>query len=183
MEIDRPANLFLSTAQISATPSTATVGNAVGGWDTYRQRFYFNVKMRQLLGDLWRDYDTFVISLTNITSISQVTLGASNLNAQINIGGLNWRNSSYNQITQANNYYAPLCYLQLVASANGVTEKVFAENSCCLTFNKGDTDPRIEFEVRNATDPNSFLTSNATNYLPTFSFLFDISPVKKEGQK
>lgn len=179
MEIDRPANLFVSTAQISSSAGTASVSNSIGGWDTYRQKFFFNVKMRQLLGDLWRDYDTFVISLTNITAISEVTLGASNMNALITIGGLNWRNSSYNQITQANNYYAPLCYLQLNATANAVTEKVFAENSCCLTFTRGDTDPRIEFEVRSATNPTAFLASTGTNYLPTFSFLFDISPVKK----
>lgn len=179
MEIDRPANLFLSTAMISATPSTATVNNSIGGWEVYRQKFYFNVKMRQLLGDLWDSYDTFVISLTNITAISEATLGANNLNAIITMGGLNWRNSSYNQITQGNNYYAPLCYLQLNATANGVTEKVFAENACALTFTKGDTDPRIEFEVRSATSPTTFAPSNATNYLPTFNLLFDISAVKK----
>lgn len=179
MEIDRPANLFLSTSMINATASTANVNNGAGGWETYRQRFYFSVKMRQLLGDLWDTYDTFVISLTNITAISEVTLGANNLNALISIGGLNWRNSSYNQLTQSNNYYAPLCYLQLNATANGVTEKVFAENSCSLTFTKGDTDPRIEFEVRNATNPTALAPSNATNYLPTFNLLFDISAVKK----
>ena len=180
MEIDRPANLFLSTSMISATPSTASVNNAIGGWQTYRQKFYFNIKMKQLLGDLWDTCDTFVISLTNITAISEVTLGASNLNSHIRIGGLNWRNSSYNQITQANNYYAPLCYLQLNATANGITEKVFAENACALTFVKGDTDPRLEFEVRSATNPNNFATSTGTNYLPTFNLLFDISAVKNE---
>lgn len=178
MEIYRPASLFLSTSQISTTASTATVANAVGGWNNARQTFYFNVKMRQLLGDLWDKYETFVISLIAINSFPEASM-TNAVMANFNIGGLNWRNSSYNQSTQANGYYAPLTSMHLTPAAHA--ELTYGLNACTLTFTKGDADVRLEFEVRNAL--TNALAVPTANYLPTFTFLFEISPVEMQIKK
>lgn len=173
----KSGNLFLATSQISTPASTANVGNVVGGWTTGRQTFYFNVNMRQLLGDLWDTHDTFALRLNSISAFPEASM-TNAINARINIGGLNWRNSSYRQETKSNNYYAPLCFIQL--NATTLVEKIFPSDTMPLVFTKGDAEPRIEFEVRNGL--TNALAVPTANYLPTFFMSFDIFPVEKEDK-
>ena len=175
MEVHRPASLFLSTSFISTTASTTTVANEVGGWNNARQTFYFNVKMRQLLGDLWDKYDFFVLSLTALNSFPEASM-TNAVMANFNIGGLNWRNSGYNQAKRANTYYAPLTSMHLTPAAHA--ELIYPKDACSLTFAKGDADVRLEFEVRNAI--TNALAVPTANYLPTFTLLFEVMPVQKE---
>jgi hypothetical protein len=175
MEVHRPANLFLSTAHISTTASTSVVANQIGGWNNARQTFYFNVKMRQLLGDLWDKYDCFVLSLTTIHANPEASM-TNSIFANFNVGGLNWRNSGYSQLTLANGYYAPLTTMQL--NPTNHQQLIFGADACSLTFAKGDADVRLEFEVRNAL--TNALAVPTTNYLPTFTFQFEITPVDKK---
>lgn len=176
MEEHKPANLFLSTSFISTTASTVSVANDVGGWNNARQTFYFNIKMRQLLGDLWDKYDFYVLSLTALNSFPEASM-TNAIMANFNVGGLNWRNSGYNQANRANGYYAPLTSMHLTPSAHA--NLIYSTNACSLTFAKGDPDVRLEFEVRNAL--TNALAVPTANYLPTFTFTFDITPVRVEN--
>lgn len=173
MKDTKSANLVLNTSQISTTASTAEVSNTIGGWNNARQTFYFNVNMRQLMGDIWDKYDTFALRLNRVNWVPEATM-TNPIYANINIGGLNWRNASYRQESKANSYYAPLTFCHLQASAHG--ELVLPSDTMSLVFTKGDTEPRLEFEVRNGI--TGALAVPSSNYLPTFFFTFDIMPVE-----
>lgn len=176
MEVDIPASLFLSTSQINTDPSITNVANTIGSWTNNRQTFSFNVKLRQLLGNSYDKYDEFVISLVKYSVYSPV--GTTNaLYMELQMGGLSWVNSSYDQSTFANSYWAPLFVVNQSATALSLATAQFDILSNTVVFRKGDPDLPIEFRVLNANTRQ--LMVPASGYLPTFNFLFKIHPVKK----
>lgn len=171
--VDTTATLVLSTDQIHQTRTDMTVDNAIGGWSAGRAYFYFNVNMRNVLGELYDKYDTFVISI-----VSAFMQNSANLNGGrpilIQMGGLNWVNSSYNQETRSNNYWADLLPFAIGTSATAATGALYDNLQMCLVFRKGDANMKIDFrylEVRT----NAPLTN--VSLLPNANFIFKICPV------
>jgi len=175
MEVETPTSLFLSTSQINTDASIANVSNDVGSWSNNRQTFSFNVKLRQLLGNSYEKYDAFVISLINY-SVYNPVLGTA-LFMEVQMGGLPWVNSSYDQSTQANSYWASLYVVNQPATAAATTTSSYDILSNTLVFNKGDPVVKLEFRVLNAN--TRALAVATTGYLPTFNFYFKIQPIKK----
>lgn len=176
MDVDIPASLFLSTTQIETDASIANVANTVGSWTNNRQSFSFNVKLRQLLGNAYETYDTFVISLVNYSVYNPVST-TNPLFMEVQMGGLSWVNSSYDQSTFANSFWAPLCVVNQPAAALSLSVAPFDILSNTLVFRKGDPDLSIQFRVLNATTRTLMVPTSG--YLPTFNFSFKIQPVKK----
>lgn len=176
MEVDIPTSLFLSTTQIGTDPSIVNVANQIGSWTNNRQYFTFNVKLRQLLGNAYETYDTFVISLVNYSIYSPVTT-TNPLFMEVQMGGLNWVSSSYEQSTLANSYWAPLFVANHGAAALSFSSAQFDILSNTVVFRKGDPDIPIEFRVLNASTRVPIVP--ASGYLPIFNFSFKIQPVKK----
>jgi hypothetical protein len=174
MDIDIPATLYLNTSQINTDPSVANVSNTIGAWTSNRQTFSFNVKMRQLLGNAYETHDKFIISVVNVFLLNQIAMTSAIL-TEIQIGGLSWVNSSYEQSTQANNFWASMSIHNQPLASGSFTNNVFDILSNTLVFRKGDADVQIQFRMLNATTRE--LASTATGYLPTVGMTFKIQPI------
>jgi hypothetical protein len=177
MESSIPATLYLNTSMISTPASTASVSNEIGFWDVNRQTFGFNIKLRQLLGANYEKYDKFILSIIKYNSINEANI-TNPILLEIQIGGLNWFNSSYNQVSRANNYWAPFVVEFTPAALNSNVTRVYASLSNCLMFRKSNDDVRLEFRcidgvTRGAATP-------ASGFLPSFSFMLKIQPMEED---
>lgn len=175
MNDDITATLYLGTDQISTSRTTTNVQNEIGGWSDGRQQFWFNVKMRSLLGDAYEKYDKFLISLVQIYLVNSATLTIARP-LILQMGGLNWVNSSYDQATLSNTYWVPLP-LQLIGSgASAVVSGIYDNQSACYVFRKGDPEVPIYFryiELRENAPPTG------VTLLPNAQLLFKIQPIKE----
>jgi hypothetical protein len=172
---DITATLVLSTDQIHQTRTDTSVDNTIGGWANGRQTFYFNVNMRNVLGELYDKYDKFVISLVSVFIQNSATLnGARPL--LIQMGGLNWINSSYNQAQQSNGYWTDLCCLLIGTGGSATGGSLYDKLSVSYVFRKGDPNVRIEFRYFQL-NTNTFPTN--VTLLPNANFIFKINPVKE----
>lgn len=175
-DIDIPASLHLNTGQIDPNPSTSSVNNLIGGWSNTRREFYFNVKMRNVLGEMYDKYDKFVISAVQIFAVNSVA-NSTAVPIQLQMGGLNWVNSSYDQISQGNNYWCPIMNSLHPNGAVASTIYTYDILSNCFVFRKGDPDVRMEFRILNITTNQPAVVSSGV--FPTISIFFKIQPLKE----
>lgn len=175
-DIDIPASLHLNTGQIDPNTSTAIVNNQIGGWEGARQTFYFNVKMRNVLGEMYDKYDKFVISAVQIFAINSVA-NTTSVPVQLQMGGLNWVNSSYDQVSQGNNYWTPIMNSLHPTGAIASTIYTYDILSNSFVFRKGDPDVRIEFRFLDITTNQLAVVSSGI--FPTVSIFFKIQPIKE----
>lgn len=175
--IDLPASLCLTTSQIDSNSSTVTVNNLIGGWSGTRQQFYFNVKMRNVLGSMYDKYNKFVVSVVQIYAVNNAIANSAIIPVQLQMGGLSFENSSYDQVTQTNGYWAGLANFQISTAASGVVGLSYDTLSNCFLFRKGDPDVRIDFRFINTTT-NQLATVSSNNF-PTVSIIMKIQPLKE----
>lgn len=174
--IDIPTSLHLSTGQISSSHTSTSVSNLIGGWDAGRQTFWFYVKMRNVLGNAYDKYDKFVISVVQVFMINS----AANTLAvplQLQMGGLNWVNSSYDQVSQANAYWAPVVYALQGTGVSGTSTFSFDILSNSFIFRKGDPDIKIDFRFMDIL--TNQLATVSSGLLPNTSVIFKIQPLKE----
>jgi len=173
MDIDIPATLYLNTSQINTDATTdANTSNAVGSWQDYRKTFSFNVKMRQLLGNAYEKYDKFIISVVNVFMLNTQTLPAVTL-FELQMGGLSWVNSSYEQSTLANNYWTTISLHNQATTATAFSNNVFDILSNTLVFRKGDPDIQLQFRILDGTKR----APPSITYFPTVGVTFKIQPI------
>lgn len=172
---DITATLVLGTDQIHQVRTDASVDNTIGGWRNGRREFYFNVNMRNVLGELYDKYDKFVISLVSVFMQNSTSL-VTGRPFLIQMGGLNWVSSSYNQATQSNGYWTDLCSIVIGANGTAVAASSWDNLMMCYVFRKGDANVRVDFryfELR----INGFVTD--ISLYPNTAFIFKIQPVKE----
>lgn len=159
----RGHNLFLDQPFISTSSGLTSVDNRVGGWINSKQTIYYNVDLKQLLGSDWDKYETFKITLKSISS--QFT--TEQLNA-IYISGLNFKNSSYDPVTQNNSNRSLLCCHRGIA-AHYLT---MYSDDIALYFSKGEPFVKIQFEIVKVSD-NTAQTSNLV-----MAYIFEVKGVE-----
>lgn len=99
MEQKRSVRLVLKTSDLTANSTTD-----IGQCDQYRTTFtWFNINLRNLLGDLYNQYDYFNMSLISLSSsVGSAASGAGSTEDRlvyIKLGGLPFVGQSYNQRT------------------------------------------------------------------------------------
>lgn len=174
--IDIPASLTLCTSQISPTPTDLIASNAIGYWNDGRQTFGFYVKMRNLLGNLYDKYDKFVISLVQADLVNSVANSAT-VSVQLQMGGLNFVNSSYDQVSQANSYWTVLANTSIPTGATSASILTYDILSNTFIFRKGDADVRIDFRFMNLLTNQPATVSSGI--FPTVCLIFKIMPLKE----
>lgn len=173
------SNLVLSTSRISTSHSTLSVANEIGSWEPItatgraRQRFSFNVNMRNVLGDLWNKYKLFSLVL-NAVAIDPETALVGNPYMLIYMRGLNFRNT-YIQASNVPSGTVPLIYWQI----NGTTG-LFTQNdrdSRNFPFVKQEANVKLEFDVYNYITTLPYEDANNAP-MPTFVFTFAVMPLE-----
>ena len=139
-------SLVLKHADISTTTTTQTVNNSVGGWSNFKQTTYWNVNLKNLLGDEYNKYEKFGIRLNQWSSISapypvSTTL---DINHLVMMSGLNWENSAYSQLNGTNTNKAPLIMIILNASTNSIIN--YQQNASVNIFKKSTENVQIQIE-------------------------------------
>ncbi len=175
MNEDIIATLYLSTDQIHNVRTDANISNTIGGWSNGRASFWFHVKLRTLLGDSFDKYDYFMLSyvsnwLTNSVSLTNARP------IQVQVGGLNWVNSSYDQTTQSNNYWITLPGQQQGSGANATSGVIYDPQSQFYMFRKQDADVTLYFRYF---DMRTNTPITDVSLLPNAQLLFKIQPFKE----
>lgn len=171
---DITATLYLGTDQISTSRTTQNVSNEIGGWSEGRKEFWFNVNFRTLLGDIYDKYDSFIISYVS-SFYKNTDVLTNNPRLILQMGGLNWIHSSYNQASQSNFYWTSLPTLTASSGVNATGSYIVDVNSACYVFKKGSAVQPMYFryiDERTNEVPSGIVT------FPIIHMIFKIQPLK-----
>ena len=168
-------SLVLKHSDISTTTNTQTVSNDIGGWSNYKQTVYWNVNLKNLLGDDYNKYEKFGIRLNqwSYVSVNYPTSATLDINHLVMMSGLNWVNSSFSQLNGTNTNKASLVMAIISASTNAVIN--FNPNTSINFFKKSSDVVQIQIEHFRMAD-NTIVQS--TVGLPHGALSFDIFGVK-----
>jgi hypothetical protein len=175
MSEDITATLYLSTDQIHQTRTDTNVSNTIGGWSDGRATFWFHLKLRTLLGEAFDKYDYFMLSYVSNWLNNSVSLVEARP-ILLQVGGLNWVHSSYEQSTLANNYWITLPGQQMGAGANSTTGVIYDPQSQFYMFRKQDADITLYFRY---IDMRTNAPYSGISLLPSAQLLFKIQPFKQ----
>ena len=175
MEQKRSIRLVLKTSDLTANSTTA-----IGQCDQYKTTFtWFNINLRNLLGDLYNQYDYFNLSLISISS----SLASANANAgsaedrlvYVKLGGLPFVGQNYIQRTGNSGGLVTIGTFQIPMTS--ITTNQFYNNSANVcTFN---TDQDLcnftisFFRISDDTKPAITIAN------PNFAFIFTIIGIDK----
>lgn len=173
MTDDYNATLYLSTDQISTNRSTLDIANQVGSWSNGRTNISFNVKIKVLLGDLYDKYDNFLLNLTHmfIQNNATITGGRSLI---LLMGGLQWVNSSYDQVDKTNGYWISLPPILAGSGQFAVASAIYDNQSAYYLFRKSSAEETITFRY---IDVRTNATPSDITQFPAFQLIFKIQPV------
>jgi hypothetical protein len=175
MEQKRSLRLVLKTSDLTANSTTD-----IGQCDQYKTTFtWFNINLRNLLGDLYNQYDYFNLSLISLSSsAANAGAGAGSVDDRlvyVKLGGLPFVGQNYNQRTGNNGGLVTIGTFQIPSTA--ITASQFYNNSANVcTFN---TDQDLcnftisFFRISDDTKP-ALTISN-----PNFAFIFTIIGIDK----
>jgi len=175
MEQKRSVRLVLKTSDLTANSTTD-----IGQCDQYRTSFtWFNINLRNLLGDLYNQYDYFNMSLISLSSsVGSAAAGAGSTEDRlvyIKLGGLPFVGQSYNQRTGNPGSLVTIGTYQIPTTAI-VGNQYFNNSANVCTFN---TDQDLcnftvsFFRVIDDTKPALTLAN------PQFAFIFTIIGIDK----
>lgn len=177
MEQKRSVRLVLKTSDLTANATTA-----IGQCDQFRTTFtWFNINLRNLLGDLYYQYDYFNLLLINIANSPIATASAAgNSNddraAVVKIGGLPFISQNYNQRTGNNGGLITANVFQIPTAQFGVNNQFYNNVSNVMTFSTDQDLCNLTISLfRLLDDAKPALT--ATN--PQFIFIFTIIGIDK----
>ena len=175
MEQKRSVRLVLKTSDLTANSTTD-----IGQCDQYKTTFtWFNINLRNLLGDLYNQYDYFNMSLISLSSsAANAGAGAGSVDDRlvyVKLGVLPFVGQSYNQKTGNFGGLTTIGTFQIPSTA--ITTNQFYNNSSNVcTFN---TDQDLcnftisFFRISDDTKP-ALTISN-----PNFAFIFTIIGIDK----
>ena len=176
MEQKRSTRLVLRTSDLTVNSTTS-----IGQCDQYRQNFtWFNINLRNLLGDLYNQYDYFNISLVSMSSSAAAASLQGNIDDKtdyVEISGLPFVNQTYDQPTQNNHTSATLTIYQIPTSAIAATQQYNNSQINVLTFGKSQDLCNINIALLRVLDNKKPTTLTIPN--PQFAFIFIITGVDR----
>ena len=137
-----------------------------------------NINLRNLLGDMYEQFDYFNISLKSITTVSTENISGvrDTFALHVRMSGLPWVNNSYNVKSGSNNQY---CVIGTFRLASFFEINFLYENNL-FTFGKNSETCNITIDFLKISDgdiPNIF--SSPTVPFSNFIFMFDIVGIPK----
>ncbi len=125
MEQKRSIRLVLKTSDLTANSTTA-----IGQCDQYKTTFtWFNINLRNLLGDQYNQYDYFNMTLTNMACSAIATAVGANAHddriVSVKISGLPFINQTYNQPTGNNSTFATIAIYNIPTAVNTANNQFF----------------------------------------------------------
>ena len=166
----RKASLILKGSDL-----TPNVNNQFGYTDTLKTTMTWNnINLKNLLGDMYNQYDYFNISLNTIATglAGTVSSDKNMLSLYVRMSGLPWSNCSYNVKSGSNNQYAIIGAFTIIVSAITSTQY----NNNVLTFGKNQDTCNITIDFIRIHDE---VKPVPTTLYPTCTFFFDIVGVPK----
>ena len=166
------ATFHLNTTDISTSTDIYT---QYGSINAYRNDITWNnVSLRTILGDMYNKYDKFNIKLSAILYSQSALIPSSSsvdLNLQINIGGLNFSNCTYNVKNDTNLVTCSIGSFQLTTAAR----TIYFNDDNLITIEKPTTD-RHNIRIYLTTINN--VSPAWTNSGPAFDLYFRVYGVK-----
>ena len=167
----------INSVDTQATYYNATVSNEKGKiFDNRTGYTWYNVNMKNLLGDWYNKYDKFNICLVSLTQSYQANQYTANvLNSSANyvvsvkMSGLQWL-SSYDQASK-NNTDVQIVGVRNFNESNNVMRNNY------ITFRKGSQITNITINLHSLTGDASSV-ANANSIFGHMTFLFNITPIK-----
>ena len=161
----------INAADTQATYYNATVSNEKGKiFDNRTGYTWYNVNMKNLLGDWYNKYDKFNICLVSVTQSYQSTqpIGVCNVVA-VKMSGLQWL-SSYDQAT-GNDTGSVLIGVRNFNQNDDFSSANF------ITFRKGQQITNITIKLDCLQNDKTVVPNSASTF-GHMIFLFNITPVK-----
>jgi hypothetical protein len=135
-----------------------------------------NINLRNLLGDMYEQFDYFNISLKAISMTSATGIGsnADSFSINIRMSGLPWVNNSYTVKSGFNYQYCVIGTFRLISSA--VVSRLYDNNIFTFGKDSGTCNITIDF-LKNSSNnaPDGVYSAG----FPNFLFMFDITGVPK----
>ena len=180
------ATLILNTYDISQSiyaPSdfyNKTVDNRFGTITNNRCTITWkNINMRQVLGKMYDNYETFNIKLYQICQTTTMinsgsAIGASSVLVDVRISGLPFINNNYNVVSRNNTSGLYLTSLALNISNYLFTGTVTQSYPICLTFGKCTEYVDITIDMKRTKDQIYPVIENVNSALGQFVYTFKI---------
>lgn len=167
------ANFHLNTSDIDSQ-NTGNVNNIYGSVNEFRNDItWYNINLKNILGDMFNKYDKFNIRLSSImySSILAPSASSADLSLKINVGGLPFSNCTYRPIYNNNTSTCIVGAFQLV----NTTQQIYFNDNNIFTVEKlpETTNIRIFLTRLNDTPPSTWASLG-----PQIDFYFRIYGVK-----
>jgi hypothetical protein len=135
-----------------------------------------NINLRNLLGDMYEQFDFFNISLKFISMTSSTGIGSNSsaFSIHIRMSGLPWVNNSYTVKSGFNNQYCVIGAFRLLP--NNIVNRLYDNNIFTFGKDSGTCNITIDF-LKNADDKVPDMVNSGG--FPSFLFMFDITGVPK----
>lgn len=175
------ANLVLKHADISTDTTLSEASSNGSYWTNGKQKTIFQVNLKKVLGNLWDEYDEFVLRLNQFSSgfaTYAMTTGVDN-QWVVNISGLNFKNATYYVPSKnlTSRYQAQMVYVP----NNSGQSISYGPNVSVSNFYKDPNREIVElqFELMRMLD-NTPIQGGNTEKIPHCCWIFDIIPVGKK---
>jgi hypothetical protein len=167
----------INSVDTQATYYNQTVSNEKGKiFDNRTGYTWYNVNMKNLLGDWYNKYDKFNICLVSVTQSYQAAQTTNNVLqlstnyvVSVKMSGLQWL-SSYDQASK-NNTDVQIVGVRNFNESNNVMRNNY------ITFYKGSQFTNITINLHSLTGDASLVSAQA-NVFGHMIFLFNITPIK-----
>lgn len=174
METVEVCNFTLATPDISNTLPTS---NSIGTLDQWRiYMTWYNINIKNMLGDLYDQYECFNLRLNALTQHNQGAHGdsADDRLVMIRMSGLPFINNTYNTLTKVNENEATLGTFLSSTSGNAVS--FIFDSANVATFRRCENvNISIRLQKYDGTVPVT-----TTNPFPRMVFYFNIIPIGKK---
>jgi len=171
------SSLILKHSDISPSATLVTASSAAGYWSNGKQETTWNVDLRQVIGpEIFDKHKRFVLRLNMMAHNGRNFPLAANDQCQVvQISGLSWVNSSYNQLTQTNGstYDAFLLYMDANIGKtyylnHNVSKAIFQVSA-----------PVVQITIRLLRQIDNAPAQYAAETFPSCCYSFDIFPVEE----
>lgn len=170
------ATLILKHADISSSLNSVSATSANGSWENGKQKTTFRLNLKNLLGDLYEKYNTFVLRLNQVSNSSANFPLVNNTDQQviIQLNGLNFVNSTYNPKTGNNSTNYQMLIINLPKSVAQVNN--YSPNISLCNFKKSSPNVELTIELIRCSDglPAQY---GPNDKFPHMVYSFDIYPI------
>jgi hypothetical protein len=169
-------NLTLKTSDISIV-TDEKFDSDIGGWSNYKQKQYFNINIKKIMGnEMYDKYDTFMLRLNQISySASNAFSGVDKRQCFVQVEGLQFLNATYNARTGNNSNKYVMYAFNVLTTSNTID---LAPNISICNFQKSGENITLSFELIQTIDNLAPTRSNNASF-PLFLYNFDIIGINK----